>query len=71
MIWLSGWAEIDIKDLGSLHCNHVVIFTLYVCIASSSIPATPVEFARKFSFHLQSSFEEVAVNIEPFSIPKG
>lgn len=70
MIWSSGWVPIVIKDWPAPHFNHVVIFTLYafVCLVFS---ASPVEFCRKCSCHLQSSFEEVAVNIEPFSIPKG
>lgn len=70
MIWSSGWERIDIEDWRALHFNHVVIFTLYVFVCLV-FPASPVEFCRKCCCHLQSSFEEVTVNIEPFSIPKG
>ena len=42
-------------------CSHFhFVCTVFVCLV---FPASPVEFCRKYSCHLQSSFEEVTVNI--------
>ena len=54
----------------TVHFNHVVIFTLYVFVCLV-FPASPVEFCRKCSCHLQSSFEEVTVNITIFHPQRG